>query len=73
MSFAASDHTVGGGGGAVLTDDPKDMPLVGVFQGERNPNGELVLSGQLSRILNPTMIEKVVVGGVEYVVTHSPQ
>lgn len=71
MSFAASDRTVGGGGGAVFSDDPKNMPLVGEFQGERNPNGELVLSGQFSRILNPATIEKVVVGGVEYAVTHS--
>lgn len=71
MSFAASDRTVGGGGGAVLTDDPKDMPLISTFQGERNPKGELVISGQFSRILNPATIDKVVVGGVEYAVKYS--
>lgn len=71
MSFAASDRTVGGGGGAVLTDDPKDMPLISTFQGERNPKGELVISGQFSRIINPATIEKVVVGCVEYEVKHS--
>lgn len=64
--FAASDDTVLGGGGAILGGDSGSMPLVSSFQGERNPDGELVVSGQFSRIINPENIAKVIVQGIEF-------
>lgn len=66
VEFAPSDETVSGGGGAIMTDDKKNAPLVTTFDGVRNPDGELVITGQFSRIINPDAIEKIVVDGVEY-------
>lgn len=66
VEFAPSDETVGGGGGAILVDEGQAAPLVTTFQGARNPDGELVINGQFSRVIHPEKIEKVIVGGVEY-------
>ena len=66
VEFAPSDETVGGGGGAVMSDDRDSLPLVITFGGTRNPDGELVINGQFSRIINPEGIEKVVIDGVAY-------
>lgn len=64
--FTPSEDRVLGGGGVVMSNDPKDAPLVVSFHGTRNPDGELVVSGQFSRIINPAEIQKVVVDGAEY-------
>lgn len=66
VEFAPSDELVGGGGGAVIGANPTKLPLVTSFHGTRNPDGELVISGQFSRIINPAGIEKIIVEGVEY-------
>jgi|GEM_PF-7045130 len=66
VSFAPSDETVGGGGGAILTNGQQNAPLVVIFHGTRNPDGELVISGQFSRIITPAAIENVIIDGVEY-------
>lgn len=66
VEFAPSDDTVSGGGGAIVNASRKNLPLVTTFHGTRNPEGELVISGQFSRIINPSGIEKIIVGGVEY-------
>lgn len=46
--------------------NPTKLPLVISFHGTRNPDGELVINGQFSRIINPAGIEKIIVEGVEY-------
>ena len=66
VEFAPSDETVMGGGGAILGGP--ETPLVTSFHGTRNPDGELVISDQFSRILNPDAIQKVIVEGTEYLV-----
>lgn len=66
VEFDASDEKVGGGGGAVIGGGAEPLPLVTTFHGTRNPDGKLVINGQFSRIINPAMVEKVVIGGVEY-------
>ena len=66
VEFAPSDETVGGGGGAIIDNGPKNMPLVVTFYGNRNPDGELIISGQFSRIINPAEIQKVIIDGVGY-------
>lgn len=68
VEFEESDRTVTGGGCAIMADDPQTAPLVIKFHGTRNPEGELVISGQFSRIINPSEIEKVIINGVEYTV-----
>lgn len=68
VEFEESDSTVTGGGCAIMADDPQTAPLVIKFHGTRNPEGELVISGQFSRIINPSEIEKAIIDGVEYTV-----
>ena len=57
---------VAAGGGAIMTEKWQKGPLVTKFFGVRNPDGEIVITGQFSRIINPAEIVKVVVDGVEY-------
>jgi len=64
VEYSPSDETVGGG--AIIDNGPKNMPLVVTFYCNQNPDGELVISGQFSRIINPAEIEKVMIDGVEY-------
>lgn len=66
VEFAPSDETVGGGGGAIIGGGDEIPPLVTGFQGMRNDDGELVINGKFSRIIDPSGIEKIVVDGVEY-------
>jgi hypothetical protein len=66
LAFAPSDERVGGGGGAVIYDDADLPPLVTRFQGARNPDGELVISGQFSRVIDPAEITRILVDGTEY-------
>jgi len=67
VQFAdGEDRLVGGGGGAIMTGRWEKAPLVTKFHGVRNPDGELVITGQFSRIINPAEIVKVVIDGVEY-------
>lgn len=65
VEFAPSDETVGGGGGAIIGGGGQ-TPLVVSFQGTRNPDGELVINGEFSRIINPEHIEGIIVDGVDY-------
>jgi len=67
VQFAGGEGaTVGGGGGAVIVDRWQKAPLVTKFHGVRNPDGELVITGQFSRVINPAEIVMVVVDWVEY-------
>jgi hypothetical protein len=68
VEFEESDSTVTGGGCAIMADDPQTAPLVIKFHGTRNPEGELVISGQFSRIINPSEIEKVIIDGFAYTI-----
>lgn len=68
VEFAPSDETVGGGGGAIIGGGEEAVPLVTTFYGNRNPDGELVISGQFSRIIDPAGITKVLIAGDEYLV-----
>ena len=70
VNFAPGDEngTVSGGGGAIMVEKWQKAPLVTRFHGVRNPDGELVITGQFSRIINPADIVKVVIDGVEYLV-----
>lgn len=63
--FDVSEATVAGGGGVILGGGD-DMPLAAAFNGTRNPDGELVITGQFSRIIDASSIEKVIIDGVEY-------
>lgn len=66
VEFMASDELMGGGGGAVLVDEGAEAPFVVGFQGARNPDGELVINGRFSRVINPDNIVKLVIDGAEY-------
>jgi len=67
VEFAGGEGaTVGGGGGAIMTGRWEKAPLVTKFHGVRNPDGELVITGQFSRVINPAEIVKVVIDGAEY-------
>lgn len=66
VEFDDGDEMVTGGGGAVITDNRENAPLVVMFHGTRNPDKELVVNGQFSRIIDPAQIEKVVIDGVAY-------
>lgn len=65
IEFAPSDELVGGGGGAVI-DDGEVLPLVVSFDGNRNPDGELVVSAEFSRVIQPGNLKSVAVDGIEY-------
>lgn len=66
LEFAPADEIIGAGGGAVIPGEIGELPLLVSFYGTRNPDGELVISGQFSRIINPAAIEKILVDGAEY-------
>jgi len=67
VQFAGGEGaTVGAGGGAIMVGRWGRAPLVTKFHGVRNPDGELVITGQFSRIINPDEIVKVVIDGVEF-------
>jgi len=61
-------ETVGGGGGVIIGGEGQTLPLVSSFQGTRNPDGELVITGQFSRIINPLHIQSVLIDGTQYAV-----
>jgi hypothetical protein len=66
VEFSPSDETVSGGGGMVIGGTRESTPLVTTFEGSRNPDGELIVTAQFSRIINPDNIAKVLIDGIEY-------